>query len=148
VPIAGQQCSQAQENAVQLPSPHIDVKTLSMLIGAGRAGLGLGYMFAPTTTARGLIGAEAALPGTRLTNKLFGAREVYLGGVVIAAAQAESNPLLKKLLLSGAGVDTWDAVAAVSTPGFATKPKVALTAIALGYAALGVYAATQLPDKS
>jgi hypothetical protein len=138
----------AQENAVQLPAPKIDVTTLSVLIGAGRAGLGLGYMFAPTITARGLIGDEAAQAGTRLTNKLFGAREVYLGGVVVAAAQAGSNPLLKNLLLSGAGVDAWDAVAAVSTPGVATKSKVALTAIALGYAALGVYAASQLTDKS
>jgi hypothetical protein len=138
----------AQENAVQLAAPKIDVTTLSVLIGAGRAGLGLGYMFAPTTTARGLIGDEAAQPGTRLTNKLFGAREVYLGGVVVAAAQAGSNPLLKKLLLSGAGVDAWDAFAAVSTPGVATKSKVALTAVGLGYAALGVYAATLVTDKS
>jgi hypothetical protein len=121
---------------------------LSLLIGAGRAGLGIGYMLAPTTTARGIIGAEAALPGTRLSNKMFGAREVYLGGVVIAAAQAGSNPLLKKLLLSGAGVDTWDAIASLTTTGFAGKPKVALTAVALGYAALGVYAATQLSDKT
>jgi hypothetical protein len=133
---------------MKLPASKIDVKTMAILLGAGRAGLGLGYMFAPKITAQGVIGTEAALPGAKLTNKMFGAREVYLGGVVIAAAQAQENPLLKKLLLSGAGVDAWDATAALTTGGIPKLPKYALTAVAVSYAALGVYIAAQIPDKT
>ena len=133
---------------MKLPTSRLDVKTMSVLLGAGRAGLGLGYMFAPNLTAQGLIGSEAGLPGAKLTNRMFGAREVYLGGVVVAAAQAQAHPLLKKLLLSGAGVDAWDATAALTTGGIPKLPKYALTAVALTYAALGVYIAGQIPDKS
>ncbi|MBA4025922.1 MAG: hypothetical protein C0482_26545 [Gordonia sp.] len=133
---------------MKLPASKIDVKTMAILLGAGRAGLGLGYMFAPKTTAQGVIGTEAALPGAKLTNRMFGAREVYLGGVVVAAAQAQENPLLKKLLLSGAGVDAWDATAALTTGGIPKLPKYALTAVAVSYAALGVYIAAQIPDKT
>ena len=69
------------------------------------------------------MGSEAGLPGAKLTNRMFGAREVYLGVVVVAAAQAQAHPLLKKLLLSGAGVDAWDATAALTTGGIPKLPK-------------------------
>lgn len=133
---------------MKLPASRVNVKTMSILLGAGRAALGVGYMFAPTLTSRSVIGDEAELPGSRLTYKLFGAREIYLGGVVIAAAQAESHPLLKKLLWSGAAVDAWDASAALTTAGIRGLPRYGVAAVGTTYAALGAYIATQVPDKS
>ena len=48
---------------MKLPASKLDVKTMSVLLGAGRAGLGLGYMFAPNLTTRA-HGQRSRTPGS------------------------------------------------------------------------------------
>ncbi|MFE9575040.1 hypothetical protein ACFYO1_01510 [Nocardia sp. NPDC006044] len=118
------------------------ITTVATALGATRAVLGIGYMFAPKLLNTLSFGSSADNAPLRIANKMLGSREVYMGATVIAAARANS-PILPAILAAGATADAWDSLAAWSTPGTSGSTKLTVSAVALTAAAVGALTASR-----
>ncbi|MGU3293386.1 hypothetical protein [Williamsia sp. M5A3_1d] len=118
---------------------------LPLVLGGGRIALGLSLLLAPAKTNALLAGADAKLPMMKVTTRLFAAREVFVGGGVLAARSA-SPAALTSTIEAGVALDTVDAVSFAVTKGVPLTTRLLTTTVALGYAALGIYTLLVLED--
>jgi hypothetical protein len=116
---------------------------LLQILALGRIGFGLALMAAPSATAIGYLGRESSRPSVRLVNRLFGARDVAVGSMLLLAR--DDKRALKQALAVGVACDAWDAVAVSSTPGGVPKwSKPLMLGVALTWATLGSVALKEL----
>ena len=120
-------------------------RILPLVIGGVRAGLGAGYLLAPTLSHRLIGGDDAALPTLRSSSRLFGAREIYVGAGVLAATKS-TPAILRNAIGAGVVLDTVDALAFAATAGTPTRGRIVGTVAAAGFAVLGTYTALLLTD--
>lgn len=121
--------------------------SLSDVVGASRAVIGIAYMLTPTRANRLLAGEDASLPTTRAASRTFGIREIYLGGSVIAARRFAPT-VLKPLLLAGVVVDLWDAGAFAATAYLPSRTRRGGVAVAVGFATAGLVASRVAASSS
>ncbi|MGJ0117836.1 hypothetical protein ACQ7HM_01395 [Williamsia sp. MIQD14] len=118
---------------------------LPLVLGGGRVALGLSMLLAPARTNALIAGADATLPMMKVSTRLFAAREVFVGGGVLAATSA-SPAVLTSTIEAGVALDTVDAVSFAVTKGVPLTTRLLTTTVALGYAALGIYTLLVLED--
>ncbi|WP_052688969.1 hypothetical protein [Williamsia herbipolensis] len=118
---------------------------LPLVLGGGRAALGLSMLLAPAKTNALLAGADAKLPMMKVTTRLFAAREVFVGGGVVAATSA-SPAVLTSTIEAGVALDAVDAVSFAVTKGVPLTTRLLTVTAAVGYAALGIYTLLVLED--
>lgn len=108
-------------------------------LSLGRILIGIGALFAPSTTAK-LFGLDpTANPQLGIFGRMFGAREIALGAVTLVSR----GSLRRNLTAVGISVDAADAASGVLEIGAGGMPKVqggALVGVALGAVGAGVAA--------
>ncbi|MXG88770.1 hypothetical protein [Nocardioides flavescens] len=106
-------------------------------LALGRIAVGVTSLAAPDLTARVLGLDPAARTQTAYVARLFGAREIALGALTVAAR----GPALRALVLAGVAVDLADAatgVAGARQAAVSTRSAAALVAPAVGAVVVGV----------
>jgi hypothetical protein len=113
-------------------------------LGAGRLGIGLGMLAAPTALAQPWVGDSAAGPGGKVTVRSLGAREVLLGFMAIHVASADDPLIAARWSAAIAFCDVVDGVASAGSRGRMGPMNDAVIALALGSAAVGFGIARRL----
>ena len=118
-------------------------RDLARGLAAGRAGVGVALMLAPSAAARGWLGPSSSLGPVKVLIRAFGARDLALGLGLLRAL--ESGDPVRPWLRAGAGADAVDALATLAA--FRQLPKLGrlgILAVAAGAAVTGLRLADAL----
>lgn len=123
-------------------------RTLAQLIAAGRVGIGVTAIGAPTLMSRPWIGASAGLPSARLLARTMGGRDLALG-IGALRALAVSDQEARPWVALGGMADLVDALATVVA--FGTLPRRSrwgILAVTLGAAVVSTRVAVSLDEPA
>lgn len=118
----------------------MDVRALAKLYGGARVVIGTAIVLAPTTVARGWIGADAESGGTRTVLRALGARDLAIGAGLFDALGRDQP--VERWLEAGILSDLVDAVASLLGESERSTLAVLMAASGVG---LGTYIRSQLP---
>lgn len=119
-------------------------RTLTTAMQAGRIGIGLAAVVAPSFVGRQWIGRVGTQPDTQVMTRAFGIRDVALGAATLGAMRAAGTAGVGFRVLMGLGVlvDAVDAASAAAAkehiPGAAQTMAIAGSAALTGAAVLGL----------
>jgi hypothetical protein len=121
----------------------MDARTIARVIAAGRIGIGLGLVVAPTVITRRWVGADGERPGATVLAVGLGARDLALGaGTLAALSGGEPRPWL----VASTAADAADLLATIRGRRAMSAAAVAgVGLLAGGSAAVGAWLAAQ-PD--
>lgn len=121
-------------------------QTLTTALQAGRIGIGLAAVVAPSFVGRQWIGRAGAQPDTEVMTRAFGIRDVALGAATLGAMRSAGTDGVGFRVLTGLGVlvDVVDAASAAAArdhiPGAGQTMAIAGSAALTGAAVLGLTA--------
>jgi hypothetical protein len=116
----------------------MDARTLARTIAAGRLGFGLALIAAPEQFTGVWLGRDAARPGTQITTRGLGARDLALGAGALASSESALRPWVAAAVLGDAAdlIATVGAGDSIPLAGRVLVGSLAAGATALGLAAL------------
>ena len=121
----------------------MDARTLARAQAAGRVVLGAGLVFTPQLLTRGWLGRDSRRSGAVVLSAATGARDIALGGGLLAAVQNGSSA--RPWLLGGLLADTADLIATTRhRDGLPLAGVLSVGAIAAGSAALSLWLQSEL----
>jgi hypothetical protein len=120
----------------------VDDRELAKWLGYTRLGIGTALVLAPRLAFK-LWTGETATPGTRLTARSVGARDIALAAGTLKALSEGTSP--ERWLLAGAAADAGDALGALSAFGSLPRARrLPLLASSVAAVAAGVRLARRL----